>query len=182
MNHDLDFLLDPPTPPVDSFRWATVTSVDPIRIRFDGDTTPTPVTPSSLVHVSPGARVWVQFHARMMIILGVSGGHNVGPWVPASLQSGWTGSISARRVEAGVQVLGRVNSPSSAAWSDPICRLPVGLRNVDTRHSSVRFLVWSTSTDYAPKVEADSDGYIRGQGTRTLPGWVQFNEIIPLVD
>lgn len=182
MHHELDFLLPDPVPQPDTFRWATVTGTNPLRIKFDGDTEPLNATPSSLVHVRPGARVWVQHHGRMILILGVAGGNSVGPWEPAALLSGWTGGVSARRVAAGVQILGRVNSPSSGNWSDAICRLPWGMRNVDTSHSAVRFVSWSTSTDHSPKLEADASGYIRGQGSRVLPGWLQFNEIIPLTD
>lgn len=68
--NDLDFLLHGPERPRDSFRWATVTGTNPLRIRFDGDTTPLQVTPTALVPVAVGNRVWVQHHARSVIILG----------------------------------------------------------------------------------------------------------------
>lgn len=72
MTDGLDFLLEPPAPPADTYRWATVTSVAPLRIRFDGDTAPVASEPDTLVMVQVGQRVWVQIHGRMMIILGAS--------------------------------------------------------------------------------------------------------------
>lgn len=70
MNDELDFLLPEPAPPRDTFRWATVTGTSPLRIRFDGDTAPTAATPTTLTPVSVGDRVWVQHHARSIIIIG----------------------------------------------------------------------------------------------------------------
>lgn len=70
MNDELDFLLEGPAPPRDSFRWATVTGTSPLRIRFDGDSSPTAATPTTLTPVSIGDRVWVQHHARSIIIIG----------------------------------------------------------------------------------------------------------------
>ena len=175
MNDELDFLLPDPAPPRDTFRWATVTGASPLRIRFDGDSSPTAATPTSIAGpVGVGDRVWVQHHARSIVIIGAAA---QGTWLPASLRSGWTGGIHARRVPGGIQILGRVNAPSSGAWSDPIAVLPPGHRNITTLHS-VRFLSWSTSDD-PPKVQVDPDGTIRGQGSRDLPVWLQLNEIVP---
>ena len=71
MNDELDFLLERPAAPRDTFRWATVTGTSPLRIRFDGDTAPTAATPTSIAGpVGVGDRVWVQHHARSIIILG----------------------------------------------------------------------------------------------------------------
>lgn len=73
MNDGLDFLLEPPAPPADSYRWATVTQVTPeVRIRFDGEPDAVPSAPSKLTTVAVGNRVWVQIHGRSMIILGKS--------------------------------------------------------------------------------------------------------------
>lgn len=70
MMDKMDFLLESPPQSKSSFRWATVTSVSPVRVRFDGDPSPTPATPTSLTPVVVGDRVWVQLHGRMMLILG----------------------------------------------------------------------------------------------------------------
>lgn len=72
MSDGLDFLLEPPAPPADTYRWATVTSVGPIRIRLDGDPAPVESEPTTLCPLQVGDRAWVQIHGRMMIILGVA--------------------------------------------------------------------------------------------------------------
>lgn len=72
MTDGLDFLLEPPAPPADTYRWATVTQLDPIRIRLDGDELPVESEPVTLAPLAVGNRAWVQIHGRMMIILGVA--------------------------------------------------------------------------------------------------------------
>lgn len=72
MSDGLDFLLEPPPPPADTYRWATVASLAPIRIRLDGDETPVESEPVTLAPLAVGNRVWVQIHGRMMVILGVA--------------------------------------------------------------------------------------------------------------
>jgi hypothetical protein len=60
-----------------SYRWATVTSTDPLLIRLDGDTVPLPVTPDSLLDITrltAGDRVWVQLVGRRLVVLGKAGG------------------------------------------------------------------------------------------------------------
>lgn len=69
---DMDFLLPEPGPKPDTYRWATVTGVSPTRIRLDGEPEPLASTPVKLVPVAVGNRVWVQFHGRALVILGVS--------------------------------------------------------------------------------------------------------------
>lgn len=70
MSDRLDFLLDPPTGITNSFRWATVTSVSPLRIRLDGESEPLATSPAALAAVQPGNRVWVQLYGRQVVILG----------------------------------------------------------------------------------------------------------------
>jgi hypothetical protein len=58
-----------------TFRWATVTSTSPLRVRLDGEVAAVPATPDTLF--SPAAlhvneRVWVQMFGRRLIILGVA--------------------------------------------------------------------------------------------------------------
>lgn len=73
MSNGLDFLLPEPNGrPADTYRWATVTSVSPTRIRFDGEPEPLASEPVKLAPVAVGNRVWVQIHGRAMIILGAS--------------------------------------------------------------------------------------------------------------
>ena len=58
-----------------TFRWATVTSNPPLRIRLDGETDPLPITPDVLLDsgaLNVGQRVWTQLFGRRAIILGGS--------------------------------------------------------------------------------------------------------------
>lgn len=62
-----------------SFRWATVTSIIPLRIQLDGDTGPLGMTPDSLVDpflLVVGSRVRVELSGRKCIIHGASNGAN----------------------------------------------------------------------------------------------------------
>jgi hypothetical protein len=66
--------------PDSEFRWATVTSADPLRIRLDGEPDPLGITPTNLVHgLVLGSRVWVQLIGRRVIILGGKGSGNAIP-------------------------------------------------------------------------------------------------------
>lgn len=58
----------------DSWRWATVTSTSPLRVRFDGPGDPLDITPEVFEHVTItlGARVWCQLHGRALIIHGAA--------------------------------------------------------------------------------------------------------------
>lgn len=55
----------------DSYRFATITEVALVKLRLDGDEGALTTTPTVLRNVSIGDRVWVQFHGRQLIILGV---------------------------------------------------------------------------------------------------------------
>lgn len=59
--------------PDNTYRWATITDTDPLRVRFDGDADGLPITPSSLVDPAQlvvGDRVWVQLFGRRLVVLG----------------------------------------------------------------------------------------------------------------
>lgn len=69
----------------DSWLWATVTGIDPLRIRLDGDDTSLTITPASLVKdLTVGVRVWVQLQGRRVIIHGAS--NSVSPIPAGSVQ------------------------------------------------------------------------------------------------
>lgn len=53
-----------------SVRSATVTSVDPVRIQFDGEAAPVSPSPTTLVPVGPGDRVRVLHYGNTHLILG----------------------------------------------------------------------------------------------------------------
>lgn len=63
--------------PTSSYRWATVVLAEPLRIRFDGETNPSPHTPTSLIdteNLSIGERVFVLLYERRSYVIGASGG------------------------------------------------------------------------------------------------------------
>lgn len=69
---DLDVLLPGPAPSRDSWRWATVTQVSPLRIRLDGEATPLDITPDTLVAVTLADRVWCQLVDRRAVVHGIA--------------------------------------------------------------------------------------------------------------
>lgn len=73
---NLDLLIPKVAEPTDRFAWATITDVDPLRIRLDGELAPLDITPDSLIDVGwadVDRRVWVQISGRRVVILGQSG-------------------------------------------------------------------------------------------------------------
>lgn len=78
MANPLDFLIEPHEPRNCPFKWSTVTSVDPLRVKIDGPGGPLPITPQSLVgDLNVGDRVLATFtnHRRnKLVIFGRAGG------------------------------------------------------------------------------------------------------------
>lgn len=73
---NLDLLIPQSAPEPDRFAWATVTAIDPIRVRLDGEATPLDIDPDSLIDIGwldVDRRVWCQIHGRRVLILGQSG-------------------------------------------------------------------------------------------------------------
>lgn len=68
---DFSGLIPAAPPEGDSYRFATITEVDPVKLRLDGDAEALTTTPTVLGNVAIDDRVWVQFHGRQLIILGV---------------------------------------------------------------------------------------------------------------
>lgn len=63
MPNPFDFLLNDPQRESSSWKWATVTSTAPLRIRLDQEATALAVTPVNLAgELVVGDRVWVQMH------------------------------------------------------------------------------------------------------------------------
>lgn len=59
----------------DTWVWATVTQVSPLRIRLDGDAAALPVTPENLAYgLSVNQRVWVQLSGHRIIVHGANNG------------------------------------------------------------------------------------------------------------
>lgn len=70
---NLELLIPQKQVQTDTFMWATVTSVDPLRIRLDGEADALEIEPDCLVpSITLGQRVWCQAHGRRLLILGAA--------------------------------------------------------------------------------------------------------------
>lgn len=103
----LDDLLgggDAPLATSNTYRWGTVTGVDPLRVRLDGDMDAVGSTPVALCLTPLGARVWVQLYGRQLVILGAA--QEATTWREITPANGWTvsGELSVGR-SAGIAYL-----------------------------------------------------------------------------
>lgn len=60
-----------------TYRWAVITALSPLRLKLDGEALALPLTPETLVSPSTllvGTRVWTQLFNRRVIILGAASG------------------------------------------------------------------------------------------------------------
>lgn len=83
-------------PAENSYRWATVTQLSPLRIRLDGENIPLPITPESLVnplHLRVATGVWVQLYGKRVIVLGAHVGGS-DPEVPIGGLVPWSGAAA----------------------------------------------------------------------------------------
>lgn len=78
---DLDLLIPEPSPEVPTYRFGTITGTDPLRVRLDGETSPVPSRPVTLIPAQVGDRVLVHIYHRQMVILGKVGGV-ISPGIP----------------------------------------------------------------------------------------------------
>jgi len=101
-----------------SFKWATVTAVGPLRVRFDGDTTALAFTPDSLVDpaaLSVSDRVRCELSDRRVVIVGRSGGDAGGRFIGEHRAGEWAASPDAAWVLADGAVLDIADYPLLAA-------------------------------------------------------------------
>ena len=68
-NNPLTGLLKPPVES-DSWLWATVTSINPLLVRLDGETYPLAASPDTLTSVEVNDRVRVHLYQRRAVIIG----------------------------------------------------------------------------------------------------------------
>lgn len=86
-------------------RWATVTEVDPLRIRYDGEPNQSIVTPqTTAAGLVVGDRVQVAKQHGQAVIVGRAGGMRDTGWLSLSLAAGYTGSCRYRAVGAVVEL------------------------------------------------------------------------------
>lgn len=127
-----DILLPGPVEPGQSWRWATVTQVSPLRVRLDGDTTALDLTPDSLLVLPPvvGQRVHVHMVDRSLVVVGAPAS-STGAWATYTPTiTGLTlgnGTVDAqyaqigRTVHVGVTItLGSASTMGSLAVSLPV--------------------------------------------------------------
>ena len=72
MSNPLDALLPTVAAPGAQFRWATVTGLAPVRIRFDTETDDLPDAPAMLATVAMGNRVLTVTFDKRVVVLGVA--------------------------------------------------------------------------------------------------------------
>lgn len=77
LTNPLELLLSTPDDPSPDYVWATVTSVDPLGIRLDGDATSLAGSPASIIDpatLAVNSRVLILQQRRRRIVIGRSGG------------------------------------------------------------------------------------------------------------
>lgn len=147
--------------PTSSWRWATVTSVGPIRIRFDGDSAALAVTPEWIVAgVSPsvGLRVWTQTFGRRVLVVGAGG----------------PGASSAYSTTA--WHASHVMTTGGATWLTT--SVGVGWRNSIVLHGIGRGLTWSSTGRWELLVPTDGSaipGYGGSAGATVAGGIIPMS-------
>lgn len=93
---NLDLLIPQPPPEAPGFRMGTVTALNPLRVRLDGDTSPVGSTPITVVHgLQVGNRVLTLLYHRSLTVIGVIGGvqqvpsGSVQPFAGSAAPTGW---------------------------------------------------------------------------------------------
>lgn len=125
------------TDSIPSFRWATVTQTDPLRVLADGDSEALPVSPASLVSgLRVGRRVFVLIYARRITVLGAAGGTpgvpvgSVTAFAGAHVPAGWLlcdgATHSKAQYPALAAVLGATGTGTSFNVPDLRGRIPMG--------------------------------------------------------
>ncbi len=143
----LDMLIPQEPQAQDSWTWATVTAIGPLKIRLDGETAPLAGTPETLMKdLAVNDRVWVQLYGRRAIIHGGSSRSGAGSifggdtgWhhfdyagepvknVPGYLDNGGSWSMGRFRRDASGNVwLGGLLQPSTNG--QVLFTLPKGFR------------------------------------------------------
>lgn len=108
----------------DSWRWASVTSLEPLRIKLDGDSEPLLSTPDTITPVRLGNRVLVHIYHRRATIIGVAGGYQPDPATPPPDNSIWVNG--AWYVASGIQTIPAYSWVSSGnGWYATTIKMPL---------------------------------------------------------
>lgn len=156
MSVDLSVLLPDLPANRDGWRWGTVTQVNPVRVRLDGDAAPLLVTPDVLGIVGPGDRVWCHLVGHRLVVHDAGGATNVRPFG----QTQFSHTSLPDDYPAGVTVI-TVEDASGTTW-------PASWATVVTT-KVVQQRITQTLTNYQGKVWTRA-----GTGTgNTWSPWVQ---------
>lgn len=120
-------------------RWATVTSSDPLRIRYDGETSESIVPPQNLVAgLEVGDRVRVAKQDGQATIIGPQGG----PRPPHTIIAG---SVPITNAAAGIGSV-TVTFPAGAFETLPVVQTTPNTTNPSTRQTTARVIATDSAT------------------------------------
>ena len=173
-----------PEPPADSWRWAEVTNLYPLRIRFAADDAPSEAVPLSLTPVGDlwvGARVLVMQQGTQDTVIGPArgGGKDLAVAQPVPLSGSWKpyetfGVPRCRLVGDRVELDGAVNG-GYGGKDEPIGVLPPAMRPRFTR-----LLVASTAQGPAD-LRVTGAGQIRLESPMSTLSWVSLSGVFFLL-
>lgn len=150
-------------------RWATVTGTSPLRIHFDGEPDPLPITPSTLTGgLTAGDRVFVVQYLRRTTIVGQAGGPT--PTAPAAtgivFASGWAVAAQDSYTRVGSVVslyieFTRTDTEIAVPVSGNIGNVDVGTLPVGLRPAQSTVALTSGQSGRVATLSLTSTGVIR---------------------
>lgn len=157
-----------------SLRYATVDSVDPIRIRYDTEDAPSAVTPETLVPVVEGDRVRVMKYNRRATIAGVLDPYKEHRLTLLNNWEGYAGFGAPRAIRQGnlVTLHGVVRRGD---WSSgdlvTFAQLPSGFRPSET----LLLPAFATSGGHVIDMRVSSSGSLRFRASGSSPSWITLS-------
>ena len=143
----------------DSWRWGTIMSHNPVRVRLDGDSETSLATPDCLVPVTTGDRVRVQIANRRMTVFGKLHAGTASTALP--LRNGWQAYGTGYQApqyevfpDGRVQLHGMIK-PGTKANNTVIAKVPASLAP-----SNRRVFVVGAGVLGAARVDVNADGEI----------------------
>ena len=150
---------------IPTLRWATVTNVNPLQVRLDGDLDPLLIPPQTVVSGLPvGQRViCVEQNRRVIVIAAGRFGADI-PWTEIALNTGWvnyTGDPAlACKINGVIYLRGRVTRESGS--SNLIATLPPQFRPFD---SALTWATWASIGTERLALNPDGTLVIHGSDT-----------------
>lgn len=162
-----------------TLRTATVESVSPLRIRYDGETEASIVPPRRVARVGVGDRVVVAKARGQATVLGALGGP-ITPWQSITPASPWTpyvgggsyaGGIRARRTPLGVQTDAMI---VGGAVTSTICYLPENLQTGQAHHFNA-----TVNAKEQAIVYYHADGRVQLMAAGASVNYLIFSHLLP---